>query len=131
MTKQINNHVSVVKSLNEELKQATFLVLAPDDVDLHEDTYSAEEVRKACHNYNLNCNKANLYHVLQTDMFDVVESYITPVELNFGEQIIKAGSWIAVVQVNEDDLWSGIKDGSVCGISVGCKADVEYIEDTE
>ena len=131
MTKRINNHISVVKSLNEELKQATFLVLAPDDVDLHNDTYSAEEVRKACHNYNLNCNKANLYHVIQTDTFDIVESYITPVDLSFGEQIIKAGSWVVVTQINDSDLWSGIKSGDVCGISVGCSADVEYLEDTE
>ena len=131
MTKRINNHISVVKSLNEELKQATFLVLAPDDVDLHGDTYSEEEVRKACHNYNLNCNKTNLYHVIQTDTFDVVESYITPVELSFGEQIIKAGSWVAVVQINDSELWSGVKSGDVCGISVGCNADVEYLEDTE
>ena len=44
--------VQITKAVNEELKQATFLVLAPDEVDLQGDTYSADEVRKACHNFN-------------------------------------------------------------------------------
>ena len=37
--------VQVVKSVNEELKQATFIVLAPNEVDLHGDIISEEEVR--------------------------------------------------------------------------------------
>jgi len=127
MTKQ-NNSIPIAKSLNEELKQATFLVLSPDEVDLHGDIYSADEVRKACHNYNQYCRKANLFHLEQTDAFDIVESYIAPVDMVVNDVVIKAGAWMSVVQVNDDDLWEGIKDNTITGVSIGAYADTEYLE---
>ena len=41
-------NIPIFKQAKDELKQATFLVLAPDEVDLHGDIYDADEVRKAC-----------------------------------------------------------------------------------
>ena len=58
--------VQVVKSVNEELKQATFVVMVPDEVDLHGDIIAEDEVRKACHNFNKHCNQANLFHITKT-----------------------------------------------------------------
>jgi len=66
--------VPILKSTDPKLKQVLFVVMQPDVVDLHGDVTSEEEVRKACHNYNLNCNKANLYHYSQTSTFAPVES---------------------------------------------------------
>ena len=40
-------NIPIIKQANEELKQATFLVLSSDEVDLHGDVYDANEVRKA------------------------------------------------------------------------------------
>lgn len=121
------NTVQVVKSTNEELKQATFLVLAPDEVDLHGDIYDATEVRKACHNFNTHCRKANLLHLFDTETFSIAESYISPVEMQMGEQIIKAGSWMAVLQFNDSDnsVWDEVKAGNYCGVSIGGTADAE------
>ena len=84
-------NIPIIKQANEELKQATFLVLSPDEVDLHGDVYDANEVRKACHNFNTYCRKANLLHLFDTDTFSVVESYIAPVGMQMGDTIIKAG----------------------------------------
>lgn len=123
------NTVQVVKSTNEELKQATFLVLAPDEVDLHGDIYDATEVRKACHNFNSHSMTANLLHLTTTDSFSIVESYIAPVDMVLNEKIIKAGSWCCVIQVHEDDIWEDIKKGNLTGVSVGCMAKTEYLEE--
>ena len=128
-------NIPIIKQANEELKQATFLVLSPDEVDLHGDVYDANEVRKACHNFNTYCRKANLLHLFDTDTFSVVESYIAPVGMQMGDTVIKAGSWLAVIQVSEsedgDALWEGIKDGDFNGLSVQCTANTEDVGDDE
>ena len=129
MKEQEKQNIQVVKATNEELKQATFLVLAPDEVDLHGDIYSADEVRKACHNFNQHCMKANLLHLVETDTFDIVESYISPVDMVLNDVIIKAGSWMSVLQVHSEEIWSDIKNGSLTGVSIGGRATTEYLEE--
>ena len=110
--------------MNEELMQALFVVLAPEVEDLHGHIYSENEIRKACHDYNVNCMETNLFHVTDTDLFEVVESYIAPVDfLINGTDIIK-GSWLAVVQVYDQELWNGIKSGEINGISISAYATV-------
>lgn len=126
MTKQ---KVQITKAVNEELKQATFLVLAPDEVDLQGDTYSADEVRKACHNFNQHCMTANLLHLVETDTFDIVESYISPVDMIINDVVIKAGSWMSVLQIYSDEIWSEIKDGNLTGVSIGATANTEYLDE--
>ena len=121
--------VQITKAVNEELKQATFLVLAPDEVDLQGDTYSADEVRKACHNFNQHCMTANLLHLVETDTFDIVESYISPVDMILNDVVIKAGSWMSVLQNYSDDIWSEIKDGNLTRVSIGATAYTEYLDE--
>lgn len=123
--------VQVVKATDEELKQATFLVLAPEEVDLHGDIYSPDEVRKACHNFNQYSMTANLLHLVETDSFSIVESYISQTEMVLGERLIKSGSWLIVTQMHTDEIWEEVKKGNLTGVSVGCIADVEYLENKE
>lgn len=128
-TKKRTSNVPVFKQAQEELKQATFLVLSPDEVDLHGDIYDAVEVRKACHNFNIHCRKANLLHLFDTDAFSIVESYISPVEMQMGETIIKAGSWLTVLQFNDDSIWEGVKNGDYTGVSIGGVAQAELLDE--
>lgn len=123
------NGVSVSKAFDEELKQATFLVLAPDEVDLHGDIYDETEIRKACHNFQVHCRKANLFHMVETNLANIVESYIAPTDFYLGEQLIRKGSWLQVWQVEDDELWDLIKKGEVNGVSIGCVANYEELDD--
>jgi len=91
--------IPILKSNDPLLKQVLFVVMQPNVVDLHGDITSEEEVRKACHSYNLTCNKANLYHYAETSTFAPVESYITPVDLQIGERFVTKGSWLANLQI--------------------------------
>ena len=125
------SNVPIFKQAQEELKQATFLVLSPDEVDLHGDIYDATEVRKACHNFNTHCRKANLLHLFDTESFSIVESYIAPVEMQMGETIIKAGSWLSVLQFNDDEIWEGVKSGDYSGVSIGGVAQAESLEEQD
>lgn len=121
--------VQVVKAVNEELKQATFIVMVPDEIDLHGDITSEIEVRKACFNFNKYSRQANLFHLTKTDTFEFAESYIAPVDFVLGDKLVKKGTWLATVQCLDDDLWELIKQGDICGLSIGAMATVETIEE--
>lgn len=127
MTKNTKT-VEIVKAVNEELKQATFIVMVPDEVDLHGDIISEEEVRKACHNFNRFCGQANLFHITKTNTFEFAESYIVPTDIVLGDKFVKKGTWLAVVQALDDNLWELIKSGEINGLSIGAlgyKTDIE------
>lgn len=121
--------VQVVKSVNEDLKQATFIVMIPDEVDLHGDITSEDEVRKACHNFNKFCGNANLFHVAQTEKFEFAESYIAPTDFVLGDKFVKKGTWLTTIQVLDDTLWELVKSGEINGVSIGAIASVTNIED--
>lgn len=137
MAEQTIKAVPIAKSLNEEKRLATFLVLEPQDEDLttsdlHGDWYDADTVEDACHSFNRFCRKANLFHLVDTTAFEFVESYITETEMNLGETFIKKGSWLGKIHVNDSEsgnlVWESIKSGEFNGLSVQCEGFVSDIE---
>lgn len=132
------NQKIITKSVNEEKRLATFVVLEPQDNDgltndLHEDWYDEDMVEKSCHNFNRYCKKANLLHMLDTSAIEFIESYISKAEMQVGEQLIKKGTWLATIYVEKsqdgDWIWQGIKDGIFDGLSVQAMGTVYEIED--
>ncbi len=120
---------AVKKAKNEELKQVLFIAMVPDETDLHGDTTSAVEVSKACHNFNMYCRKANLFHLVETDSFSIVESYIAPVDFVLGEKIVKAGTWLVNLQVHTEDVWQLVKSNQINGVSISALASVQSLEE--
>lgn len=125
------NKLQIQKAVNEELKQATFIVLVPDEVDLHGDTISEEEVRKACFNFNKFSAQPNLFHITKTKTFEFAESYVAPVDFILGDKEVKKGTWLATVQCLDDDLWELIKSGEINGLSIGALASTQKLEEEE
>ncbi len=130
-------NLQVIKSLNEEKRQATFVVLEPQEddgttTDLHLDWYDKETVEDACRNFNKYCMKANLMHLVETNGFNFIESYITPAEMVISDRIIKSGTWLATIEVSDDPehdwIWDGIKSGKFNGLSIQAIGTVEDIE---
>jgi L-arabinose isomerase len=119
----------VEKSTNEELKQVTYIAMLPDEVDLHGDFTSADEVRKACENFNKSAQRANLFHMVMTDTFEVIESYLSPTDFVLDDKFVKKGTWLMTLQVKDDTLWNMIKSGDVNGISIGAMVIVENLEE--
>lgn len=126
----------VVKAVNEEQRMVMVVTLQPEVADAHGDIYSADEIEKACVNFNVNCNRANLLHKAHTSAVKIVQSYITmtDIPLEDGRLVLK-GSWVQWLYVDttvEGELiWKSIKDGDLIGISIGCMAEAEEIEDDE
>lgn len=117
----------IAKAVNEELKQVTYVAMLPG-IDLHGDFTSAEEVRKAKESFNKSHQQANLFHMVNTDQFEVIESYLSPADMVLNSIAVLKGTWIMTLQINEDSLWQMIKDGDVIGLSIGAMADVTDVE---
>ena len=127
--KQVEPEVVLTKALDEEEQMALFVVLAPEEPDLHGDVYSEKEIEKACVSYNVHCRKANLYHRVETEDFSIVQSFVTPVGFtdDTGREI-KKGTWLAWTKFDNEELWQEVKKGNFTGLSVGCVATVEELE---
>lgn len=127
MSKQ--NNVPVIKALNEELMQVTYVAMLPDSTDLAGDFTSAEEVRKAKESFNKSEQRANLFHMSMTDTFAVIESYLAPADMILNNQAVLKGTWLMTLQINDSDLWELVKSGDINGISIGAEASVETLEE--
>jgi hypothetical protein len=125
--------VEVTKAIDIEQRRALFVVLEPDTVDLHGDIYSADEVEKACINFNTHCNKANLFHQVQIETAKIEQSFISPSDFLLDDgRMIKKGTWLQWFYFPEgntdsDKLWKQVKSGDICGVSIGCRASVEEL----
>lgn len=116
---------NVVKSLNTELKQATYVCMLPGE-DLHGDYVSEEEIRKACHAFNRSPMRANLFHKAMTDSVEFIESYILPTGIELEDAAgtvrnIPKGAWLVVTQTYSDEIWKAQKDGRLNGVSIGAR----------
>lgn len=121
--------LAVSKAVNEDLMQATFVVMSPNEVDLHGDITTEDEIRKACHNFNKYCQTANLFHLTQTDSFEFAESYIAPTDFILGDKLVQKGTWLCTIQCLDQQLWELVKAGEINGVSIGALASVEKLEE--
>lgn len=122
----------IAKAVDEELHQVTYVAMIPDHTDLHGDYTSAEEVRKAKESFNKSMQRANLFHLVMTDSFDVIESYLAPTDFVLEDKFVKKGTWLVTLQVHDTDtLWPLIKSGEINGVSIGALARVENLEEEQ
>lgn len=121
----------IEKATNEVERKALFVVLSPDEVDAHGDTYSAKEIEKGMQSFNRHCMKANLFHMVETQEAEIVQSYTTPVDMYIGEKFIKKGTWLQEFYFPEtevgEQLWQSVLNEEITGVSVGCTAMTEDI----
>lgn len=125
----------VKKSLNLEQRKALFVVLEPQDgdmtTDLHGDLYNELDIEKACDNFNKHCGVANLYHMVDTEKAQIVQSFINPSDFALdNDRIVKAGSWLQWMHFPEGDedsevIWELVKKGDITGVSINAKASYE------
>jgi hypothetical protein len=121
---------TIKKAVEEEQRKALFIVLQPqedDTPDLHGDAYTAQEVEKAADNFNTYCGQANVQHTADTEHAQILESYVAPVDFTLDNgRVVMKGAWVQTWKFLETEqgeyLWSGVKDGTFTGLSIGCTA---------
>lgn len=96
------------------------VVLEPDVVDSQGDTYSAETVRKSAHLFMEEYGDIGLQHAgLINDKVKILESWIQHEDTTINGDLIKAGTWMLAVRVQDDELWAKVKVGEITGFSIG------------
>lgn len=121
--------VEVIKASEEMVSYE--VVYEPFTKDAHGQWMSDKTLTKACENFNKNLEKGvvkpNLFHLENTDTFTIEDTWIQKeldvVVESTGEKI-KAGTWIAKIKYNSDDLWTLKKSGIIGGVSIGARANV-------
>lgn len=99
------------------------IVLEPETRDSQGDIYSADEVRKACHNYMAEYRGCGYMHQKDiSDKVSILENYIAPCDFTVGEESVKAGTWLQAFRINDDALWKQCKNGDLTGLSIGGSA---------
>lgn len=119
----------IAKSIDEDRGLVTAVILRPDVTDLHGDIYSADEVEKACFNFNTRCRQTNVQHLKMAD-FDMVQSFVAPADFVLGEGEVRKGDWIGTMFIDpskHEDTWKSVKSGEFTGFSIGCKASTEIL----
>ena len=122
----------IEKATNEMERKALFVAMVPDEPDAHGAVTSAKEIEKAMHNFNTHCMKANLFHAIETQEAEIVQSYTTPVDMYIGDEFITKGTWLQEWYFPETEvgemIWQKVLSGEINGISIGARGIVEDIE---
>jgi len=106
-------------------------VLVPDTTDAQGHIYSEEEVEKAAHYWMKEFQQLGEMHskMLAEKQALVLESYVAPVEFTMGSRVVKKGTWLLKLYVEDDDLWEKIDEGSYTGFSIQGLADAETLDE--
>ena len=96
-------------------------------------TFSEETIEKLSHNFmkeQMN-NNSSVEHETKVDGMSVVESWVVQDPANdksnsFGKTYEK-GTWVAMMKVDNDDVWSKVKNGEVKGFSIDAMLGMQEI----
>jgi len=111
--------VPIVK-LQEDDHEVHGVVYAPDEVDAQGDSASSDEIRRAAHKFLEDSRTIGLMHKEDAGpRAKLVESYIMPENVRFGNQMVKKGTWMMVVKIYDQELWTSVKEGKITGFSMG------------
>lgn len=123
---KIYGGMKITKSLDEELMQVTYVAMKPG-IDLHGDLVSLEDIRLAKESFNKSVMRANMFHLVMTDSFDIIESFLAPTDMVLNKNLVQQGEWLVTLQVHDPHVWDMIKYDEITGVSIGATALVEDI----
>lgn len=99
------------------------VVYEPDVVDAQGDYATADEIEKACGRYNVDSKTLGIMHSEDAgDRATILESYIAPADFKIGGKLVRKGSWVMKIKVNDKELWKQVKDGKITGLSMAGRA---------
>jgi len=102
------------------------VVYEPNVVDPQGHYASADTIERACHRFMMHNGVAGVGHdesisneqIRKSAKRMVVENYIAPVDMHFGSEKIRAGSWVMGVKIFDDEEWAQVEAGKINGFSM-------------
>lgn len=119
-------YTEIAKADAEE-RTVTGVVLQPEVVDAQGDIISEEVIQEAAEKFLANYNKSTKLGLQHKDFkkrFQLLQSFIVPLDMTIGNVVVKKGAWVIKVKVLDDNVWKAVKNGTVTGFSIGGKARV-------
>jgi hypothetical protein len=114
----LNKQLPILKT-NEE-RYVLGIVLEPGVVDAQNDTYTAATIRVAAFKFMEEYGNLGLQHRQYVNgKVKILENWLTKTDEVIEGQLIKAGTWMLGVRVNDDQLWDAVKSGKITGFSIG------------
>jgi hypothetical protein len=105
------------------MKQVLYcVVLEPHTIDAQDDVMTKDDIEKTAHAY---LEKSRVIGGEHTKAIDAVpvESFIAPQDFTvsgqYGDQVVKEGSWVLGVKVKDPAEWQKVLDGDYTGVSIG------------
>lgn len=123
-----------IKSVNELKREVTYVVYEPNVKDTQGEWASEETIRKGYEShkraYGNGQGKENLFHsrdeetkkVNSTESFEIIESFIMPVDGFVGSEKVTKGTWLMTIKFHSDELWEAFSKKEVGGLSLGALA---------
>lgn len=118
----------------EEQQTALGIVLEPNVVDLHGDTYEDDDVVNAAWFFMEEMQNIGKNHTsFVNDKVSILESYTAPTDMTIdagknGKVKIKKNTWLMRVRVKDKALWDEVKKGELTGFSIGAIVTAETLE---
>ncbi len=100
------------------------VVLEPEPFDGagdgHKETYAADEIERAAHNYCASFLSLNDAHgrFLTREQIAVIETYIAPCDFTLDGSTIRRGSWVLAARIIDDQLWGRVLTGELRAWSI-------------
>lgn len=115
----------------DKVKQLVYgVVLEPNTLDSQDDYMLPNQVEKAAHTYlkkavrgkssvsKLQHRKAGFFKNKPSVV--PVESFIAPVDFTYdGKEMIKKGTWVLVLHIEDKEVWQDVLAGKYTGLSIG------------
>ena len=106
------------------------VVLEPNVLDSQDDYMLPDQVEKAAHTYMKKVARgkatvSKLQHrapgfFKSKPGVVPVESYISPIDFSYdGKEMVKKGTWVMVLHVEDPKIWQDVLDGNYTGLSIG------------
>lgn len=119
----------VIKSVQVEEQKAVEIIYKPDEKDVHGEWMSEETIIKGEQSFQDNEVVANLFHLMETDQFEITKSWVLEEDTDFDQsgevKSLKKGTWLAETHYSDPTLWELKKSGEIGGLSLGGYGDVD------
>lgn len=116
---QFTTYGKILK-VDEATHYITGIVYEPMVEDAHGNYMTEDEIRKAAYWFAKNGDKVDIQHSFEeADGIAVVESYVTPCDMEIGGEPVVKGAWIMTVEVSNDTVWDAVQKGELTGFSMG------------
>ena len=112
--------VGRILKADTETHQVTGIVYEPMVEDTDGNYMTEVEIEKAAHWFMKNKGDVDIQHSFEKkEGVEIVESSVTKAEQTIEDNVIRKGTWLMTMEINDPEVWEAIEKGQITGFSMG------------